>query len=112
MGKKLSGKLKGDKLRGGDKLSDNKLRGGGFLSFLASLPGRIYTFIMYFALFNLMLIPFGFIFLLFVMYKFTNLVLFGTNWVINGFNDTVMVAIKGIVDALNAVEDFFNGKFF
>ena len=89
----------------------NTLRGGGVLSFIGSIPGRVYTFTMYFALFNIMLIPFGFIFLLFVMYKFTNLVLMGTNWVIDLFNDTIMVAVRAIVDVLNGIEDFFTGKF-
>ena len=102
------GKQKLNKLIGGKLVQ----RGGGVLSFIWSLPGRIYTFIMYFALFNLMLMPIGVVFLLFLMYKFANIVLFGTNWIIDLFNDTVMVAVREIVNVLNGVEDFFTGKLF
>jgi len=89
------------------KLVTNKLRGGGVLSFIGSIPGRIYTFTMYFALFNLMLMPIGVIFMIYVMYKSANMLLFALNWIINLFNDTVMVAVRGIVDVLNSIEDVF-----
>jgi hypothetical protein len=97
-------KLVKNKLRGGNIVQ----RGGGILSFIWSLPGRIYTFTMYFALFNIMIIPIGVIFLLYVMYKTANMVLFGTNWIIDLFNDTIMVAVRGIVDVLNSIEAVFS----
>ena len=96
-------KLITNKLRGGNIVQ----RGGGILSFIGSIPGRIYTFTMYLALFNLMIIPFGVIFLLYVIYKSANMFLFGLNWVIDGFNDTVMVAVREIVNVLNSIERAF-----
>ena len=91
-----------------NKLVPGKLRGGGVLSFIGSIPGRIYTFTMYVALFNLMIMPIGVIFLLFLLYKSANMMLFALNWIINLFNDTVMVAVREIVNVLNSIERAFD----
>jgi len=96
-------KLNTDKLRGG-----NVQRGGGVLSFIGSIPGRIYTFTMYVALFNLMIMPIGVIFLLFLLYKSANMMLFGTNWIINGLNETVIKAVKAVIRVINDIIDLIN----
>jgi hypothetical protein len=93
---------------GKQKLKGGNLRGGGLVSFIGSIPGRIYTFTMYFALLNLMIVPLGVIVLLFVLYQFTNKVLAGTNWLIDGLNQTIIKAVKEIVGFINDIIDVIN----
>ena len=96
------------KLKGGNLRDSDKLRGGGVISFVAALPGHIYNFTMYFALFNLLIVPLLVIVFLFVIYKFTNKVVAGPNWVIDGLNQTIIKAVKEVIGFINSIIDTIN----